>query len=107
MPAGLFGLTISNLGLQIEFVQLMSETNSWPFTKYKKNVLLAYLKCWNFENIFQLLLTVITQFPLMGPKSWDTSHVELAGAGVGLGGAAVTGMVPDPSQADGATTKYN
>ena len=43
----------------------------------------------------------------MGPKSWDTSHVELAGAGVGLGGAAVTGMVPDPSQADGATLKYN
>ena len=42
----------------------------------------------------------------MGPKSSDTSHVELSGGGVGLGGAAVAGMVPDPSQADGATSKY-
>ena len=37
----------------------------------------------------------------------DTSQVELAGAGVVAGGAAVTGVVPDPSQAVGATEKCN
>ena len=42
-----------------------------------------------------------------GPNMSDISQVELAGAGVGAGGAAVTGVVPDPSQAVGATEKCN
>ena len=42
-----------------------------------------------------------------GPNMSDISQVELAGAGVGAGGAAVTGVVPDPSQALGATEKCN
>ena len=37
----------------------------------------------------------------------DISQVELAGAAVVAGGAAVTGVVPDPSQAVGATEKCN
>lgn len=43
----------------------------------------------------------------LGPNMSDISQVELAGAAVVAGGAAVTGVVPDPSQAVGATEKCN
>ena len=47
--------------------------------------------------------------PLLPPNMSDRSQVASAGATVVVAGAgaAVVGMVPDPSQAVGAAEKYN
>ena len=64
-------------------------------------------KCWK-----KLLLNSKFMFPLTPlkpPNMGDISHSASAGATVVVAGAgaAVVGMVPDPSQAVGAAEKYN